>query len=147
MGAGGRMNESETKRDVFKHVPVEKPPFGIADVKKAIPPHCFNRSLSTSFYYLIRDLCFVFSLYYIANNYILLLSPPFTYIAWPLYWFSQGSVMVGLWNIVHDCGHHSFSEYPLLDDTIGLIFHSLVLTPYFSFKYSHRTQFNILEIF
>ncbi|KAM0019651.1 putative fatty acid desaturase domain-containing protein [Helianthus debilis subsp. tardiflorus] len=48
--------------------------------------------------------------------------------------------MVGLWNIVHDCGHHSFSEYPLLDDTVGLIFHSLVLTPYFSFKYSHRTH-------
>ncbi|KAF5777624.1 putative fatty acid desaturase domain-containing protein [Helianthus annuus] len=140
MGAGGRMNESETKRDVFKHVPVEKPPFGIADVKKAIPPHCFNRSLSTSFYYLIRDLCFVFSLYYIANNYITLLSPPFSYIAWPIYWFSQGSVMVGLWNIVHDCGHHSFSEYPLIDNTIGLIFHSLVLTPYFSFKYSHRTH-------
>ncbi|KAM0019650.1 hypothetical protein Hdeb2414_s0025g00658261 [Helianthus debilis subsp. tardiflorus] len=49
MGAGSRMNESETKKDVFKHVPVEKPPFGMADVKKAIPPHCFNRSLSTSF--------------------------------------------------------------------------------------------------
>nr|AGC65502.1 FAD2-5 protein [Carthamus tinctorius] len=141
MGAGGRMNDDATReRDVFKHVPVEKPSFGIADLKKAIPPHCFKRSLTTSFYYLFRDLGLIYAFYYIATKYITHLPQPYSFVAWPLYWIAQGAICMGLWNIVHDCGHHCFSDYQWLDDTIGFICHSFLLTPYFSFKYSHRTH-------
>ncbi|PWA74899.1 Fatty acid desaturase, type 1 [Artemisia annua] len=62
------------------------------------------------------------------------------YIGWPLYWLAQGSFLYGVWVLGHECGHHSFSEYQWIDDTVGFILHSLVMTPYFSFKYSHRSH-------
>ncbi|RZS15607.1 hypothetical protein BHM03_00047467 [Ensete ventricosum] len=36
------------------------------------------------------------------------------------------------------CGHHAFSDNSLLDDVVGLVLHSVLLVPYFSWKYSHR---------
>nr|XP_043613769.1 omega-6 fatty acid desaturase, endoplasmic reticulum-like [Erigeron canadensis] len=129
-----------TNDDVCKRVPIENPPFEYSDLKKAIPPHCFKRSLIRSSYYLLCDLIMVYGLYYIASNYIPLLPKPplLAYMAWPIYWFCQGTLFMGLWTTGHDLGHNSFSEYPWLDDTIGFIIHSSFLTPYFSFKYSHR---------
>ncbi|KAI3817014.1 hypothetical protein L1987_10801 [Smallanthus sonchifolius] len=47
---------------------------------------------------------------------------------------------MGIWSIGHDLGHHAFSEYEWLDDAIGFVVHSTFLTPYFSFKYSHRSH-------
>nr|GFD28518.1 fatty acid desaturase, type 1 [Tanacetum cinerariifolium] len=67
MGAGGQMNVSKTEKDVLKRVPVSKPPFGLADLKKAIPPHCFKRSLIRSFAAFFRDLIIIYSLLYLAS--------------------------------------------------------------------------------
>ncbi|KAG5569060.1 hypothetical protein H5410_058826 [Solanum commersonii] len=119
-------------------VPSSKPPFTLGDVKKAIPPHCFQRSLIRSFSYLIQDLILVSIFYYIANTYFHLLPSPLTYLAWPAYWIAQGCVCTGIWVIGHECGHHGFSDYQWVDDTVGLIFHSALLTPYFAWKHSHR---------
>ncbi|PWA35505.1 Fatty acid desaturase, type 1 [Artemisia annua] len=141
MGAGGQMNVSKLEKDVLKRVPVSKPPFGIGDLKKTIPPHCFKRPLIRSFGSLFHDLILIYSLYYIASHYIPLLPQTLTYVAWPLYWVAQGFMLVRLWVLGHDCGHHAFSEYQWIDD-VGWISSSIRLprTPYFSFKYhSHCT--------
>lgn len=143
MGAGGRMSSpprdgKKSESDVLQRVPYEKPPFTVGDIKKAIPPHCFQRSVLHSFSYVVYDLTIVFILYYLATNYIQLLPHPLPYLAWPLYWIVQGCVCTGIWVIAHECGHHAFSDYQWLDDTVGLILHSALLVPYFSWKYSHR---------
>nr|XP_043636244.1 omega-6 fatty acid desaturase, endoplasmic reticulum-like [Erigeron canadensis] len=140
MGAGGQMNNDKTdaKLDVIKRAPVTKPPFEISDLKKAIPPHCYERNLTRSLYYLFRDIITCFALYQIALNYIPLLPKPLNYVAWPIYWFCQGSLFFGLWAIGHDLGHGSFSEYKWLNDALGFFLHSFLLNPYFSLKYSHR---------
>ncbi len=140
MGAGGRMTASTEGKNVLERQPISKPPFTLGDLKKAIPPHCFKRSALRSFYYVVHDLVIVSIFYYLANTYIPLLPSPLTYLAWPLYWFCQGSVLTGLWVIGHECGHHAFSEYQLLDDTVGFILHSALFTPYFAWKYSHRSH-------
>ncbi|KAM7523327.1 hypothetical protein LguiA_013229 [Lonicera macranthoides] len=139
MGAGGRMS-FPTKEDdnTLKRVPVAKPPFTLGDLKKAIPPHCFNRSLVRSFSYVVYDLTLSFLFYYIVTTYFHLLPRPLTYLAWPIYWALQGCVLTGVWVIAHECGHHAFSDYQSVDDTVGLILHSALLVPYFSWKYSHR---------
>nr|GEU63257.1 fatty acid desaturase, type 1 [Tanacetum cinerariifolium] len=137
MGSGGQMNIPKTERDVIKRVPVSKPSFGISDLKKTIPPHCFKRSLIRSFGSLFRDLVIICSLYYIASTYIPLLPQTLTYVSWPLYWVAQGSMLLGLWCLGHECGHHAFSEYQWIDDAVGFFVHSVTMTPYFSYKYSH----------
>ncbi|KAF4374978.1 hypothetical protein G4B88_004729 [Cannabis sativa] len=118
--------------------PHTKPPFTLSQIKKSIPPHCFNRSLLRSFSYLLRDLFFASLFYYVATSYFHLLPHPLLYMAWPLYWISQGCICFGIWIIAHECGHHAFSDHQWVDDTLGFIFHSALLVPYFSWKYSHR---------
>nr|CAI48076.2 omega-6 desaturase [Capsicum chinense] len=142
MGAGGNMStpttKAEEKKNSLERVPISKPPFTIGDIKKAIPPHCFERSLIRSSSYLVQDLILVYVFYYIASTYIPVLPTPYQYLAWPLYWIFQGSFSTGLWVIAHECGHQSFSDYQWLNDTVGFVLHSALLTPYFSWKYSHR---------
>ncbi|CAN1278168.1 FAD12 [Linum perenne] len=132
----------------MKRSPYSKPPFTLSDIKKSIPPHCFQRSLPRSFSYLAHDLTLVAIFYYIATTYIDLLPNPLPYVAWPIYWAMQGCVFTGwamqgclfiaLWMIAHECGHHAFSDHQWLDDSIGFILHSSLLSPYFSWKHSHR---------
>lgn len=142
MGAGGRMSapatKAEQKKDPLKKAPYSKPPFTLGDIKKVVPPHCFQRSLIRSFSYVVYDLILVSLFYYIATTYFHLLPSPFNYLAWPVYWILQGCVSTGVWVIAHECGHHAFSDYQWVDDTVGLILHSALLVPFFSWKYSHR---------
>ncbi|KAJ8560924.1 hypothetical protein K7X08_027114 [Anisodus acutangulus] len=137
MGAGGNMSAPTTKKPL-QRVPISKPPFTLGDIKKVIPPHCFQRSLIRSLSYVAHDLILVSIFYYIATTYFHLLPSPYSYLAWPAYWIVQGCVCTGIWVIAHECGHQAFSDYPWINDTVGLILHSALLTPYFSWKYSHR---------
>ncbi|MCO5574268.1 hypothetical protein L7F22_028050 [Adiantum nelumboides] len=134
MGAGGRM--SLTSKELGHRAPHEKPPFLVGQLKKAVPPHCFNRSLIKSSSYLLVDLVVAGSLLY-ATKFITSLGV-LGWIAWILYWIVQGCVLTGVWVIAHECGHHAFSDYSLVDDVVGLVLHSCLLVPYFSWKYSHR---------
>ncbi|KAL4573919.1 hypothetical protein LXL04_020740 [Taraxacum kok-saghyz] len=131
-------NKILPNEEPLRRVPYEKPPFTIRDLKNAIPPHCFNRSILTSFSYLIYDLTMSFTLYYLASNYIHILPYNLSYLAWPLYWLFQSSYLGGVWVIAHECGHHAFSNYQWVDDTVGFLLHSSLLCPYFSWQYSHR---------
>ena len=40
----------------------------------------------------------------------------------------------------HECGHGAFSKSPLLNNGAGFILHSSLLTPYFSWRSTHRTH-------
>ncbi|KAK1267673.1 Omega-6 fatty acid desaturase, endoplasmic reticulum isozyme 2 [Acorus gramineus] len=126
------------QHDPLRRVPASKPPFTLSQIKKSIPPHCFNRSIPRSFSYLVFDLIIAFAFYHLSTTYIPLLPSPLNHLAWPLYWLCQGCVLTGVWVIAHECGHHAFSDHQWLDDTVGFILHSSLLVPYFSWKYSHR---------
>ena len=120
--------------------PTEKPPFTIGELRRAIPAHCFVRSLWKSASYLLVDLMMIAGLY-MASTYIDD-APVNGYVKWgllwPLYWFFQGAVGTGVWVISHECGHQAFSESQMVNDAVGLVFHSLLLVPYYSWKHSHR---------
>lgn len=125
------------KSQVVTRVPHTKPPFTLSQLKKAIPPHCFKRSLLCSFSYVAYDLFLAFVLY-TATTYFDRLPRPIPGFLWPIYWTLQGCILTGVWVIAHECGHHAFSDYQWLDDLVGLILHSTLLVPYFSWKISHR---------
>uniref|UniRef100_A0ACD6ABG2 Uncharacterized protein n=1 Tax=Avena sativa TaxID=4498 RepID=A0ACD6ABG2_AVESA len=141
MGPGGRSTTREVKEGhAIQRPPTDKPSFTLAQIKKAIPPHCFDRSLIKSSYYLLRDLAIVAVLLYFSTAVIPAIPaaglPRLA--AWTLYWVAQGCAATGVWVIAHECGHHAFSDYPLLNDALGLVLHSWLLVPYFSWKFSHR---------
>lgn len=149
MGAGGRMTakeqaaqdaaaEGRREDGAIRRVPYEKPPFTLGQIKKAIPPHCFDRSALRSFSYVVHDLAISGVILYLALALLPTLPPALRLLAWPLYWAAQGCVLTGVWVIAHECGHHAFSDSSLLDDLVGLVLHSFLLVPYFSWKYSHR---------
>ncbi|EMS45906.1 Omega-6 fatty acid desaturase, endoplasmic reticulum isozyme 2 [Triticum urartu] len=133
MGAGGRMTEKEREKQellgrtgvgaAFQRSPTDKPPFTLGQIKMAIPPHCFQRSLVKSSSYLVHDLVIVAALLYAALVWIPALPSMLQLGAWPLYWVAQGCVMFGVW---------------VIDDIVGLVLHSWLLVPYFSRKHSHR---------
>ncbi|KAG6476266.1 hypothetical protein ZIOFF_065505 [Zingiber officinale] len=150
MGAGGRMTvqeQEEAKEATLRsgagdkplhRAPIEKPPFTLGQIKKAIPPHCFQRSVLRSFSYVVYDLILSGTFLYFALAVVPQLPTALAVFSWPLYWAAQGCVLTGVWVIAHECGHHAFSDYSLLDDVVGLVLHSALLVPYFSWKYSHR---------
>ncbi|XP_024368750.1 delta(12)-acyl-lipid-desaturase [Physcomitrium patens] len=136
MGKGGRAVGVEEAISPVERAPSSRPPFTVGDLKRAIPPHCFKRSIPRSFSYLIFDLVIISIAVYCTKFFVY--DGLLNWAVWIAYWVVTGCVATGVWVIAHECGHHAFSDYQWLDDTVGLIFHSLLLVPYFSWKYSHR---------
>ena len=128
MGAGGRMMKKEWEKqellgragacEIFQRAPTEKPAFTLGQIKKSILPHCFQRSVIKSFSHVVYDLVIIVSFLYAALVWILALPSMQQLGAWPLYWVVQGCVMNGIWVIAHECGHHTLSDYLLLDNMV-----------------------------
>lgn len=118
--------------------PLAPPPFGVKEIRAAIPAHCFERNMLTSFSHLFQDIAKAAVLAYLAT-YINHPSLPTwaPYLLWPLYWVVQGVVWTGLWVIAHECGHQAFSDYKMVNDAVGLVVHSFLLVPYHSWRISH----------
>lgn len=73
---------------------------------------------------------FTLLLGYLARNYL-----PLTYSMipiWIVYAVITGTVATGVWVLGHECGHFAFSETRWLNDALGLVLHSSLLVPYFS---------------
>ncbi|KAI9019338.1 fatty acid desaturase-domain-containing protein [Phycomyces nitens] len=113
------------------------PDFTIKDIRDAIPPHCLERSTLRSFAYLFQDLFFIFSTAYLASWIDILPSLPLRILLWSVYWVLQSFFGAGLWVLGHECGHQAFSPSKFISDAVGLVIHSSLLVPYYSWKYSH----------
>lgn len=89
--------------------PIGRPTFTLMELKNAIPPHCFERSMVKSLGYLMGDILTIALLlccsYFILEHQFV--PPSFTVIAYPVYWLIQGSFLFGLWVLAHECGELS----------------------------------------
>lgn len=135
MGKGGDASVLHRSSAKAAHrVPVEKPDFTVGTLRKAIPAHCFERSVLRSSAYLGADLLAIAALYF-ASTFIDQPAVPrwLAYgLLWPTYWFFQGAVATGVWVIAHECGHQAFSKWQAVNDAVGLTLHSCLLVPYYS---------------
>lgn len=114
------------------------PDYTIKDILKVIPAHCYQRRLAESMYYVFRDIFWMVTIGYAANNYIHLLPNAFLrFVAWSGYVYAQGLLGTGIWVLAHECGHQAFSDYGWVNDTVGWVLHSYLMVPYFSWKFSH----------
>ncbi|PIA59453.1 hypothetical protein AQUCO_00400377v1 [Aquilegia coerulea] len=109
------------------------PPFKIADIRAAIPKHCWVKDPLKSLSYVLRDLIIVFLLAFIATYFD-------NVVLWALYWAAQGTMFWAIFVLGHDCGHGSFSDSPKLNSFVGLCLHSFILVPYHGWRISHRTH-------
>ncbi|CAN6581459.1 unnamed protein product [Malus baccata var. baccata] len=125
---GGGDGEEEVGFD-----PGAPPPFKLADVKAAIPKHCWVKDPWRSMSYVVRDVAVVFGLA-AAAVYVN------KWFVWPLYWAAQGTMFWALFVLGHDCGHGSFSNNPKLNGVVGHLLHSSILVPYHGWRISHRTH-------
>lgn len=76
-----------------------KPAFSVATLRKAIPKHCWERSLLRSSAYLAGDLAMLAVLVW-ASFHIDSAPVPAALrwlVLWPLYWFFSGAVATGIW--------------------------------------------------
>lgn len=61
------------------------------------------------------------------------------FIVWYLlYSVGQGTLWTGLWVLGHECGHGAFSSNEWVNNSFGLVLHSFLLVPYYSWQYSHK---------
>ena len=75
--------------------PAAPPPFTLADIRGAIPKHCWVKDPWRSVGYVFRDVAVVACLAAGAaflNNWLV----------WPLYWFAQGTMFWALFVLGHD---------------------------------------------
>jgi omega-6 fatty acid desaturase (delta-12 desaturase) len=130
---------ASTKEEKQTSCPLGPPPFTLKNIRDAVPAHCFERSVVKSFYYVAHDLFLVGATLWLASY---IPSAPLLaqIVLWPLYWVIQGIFMTGLWVIAHECGHQSFSPYKGLNNTVGLVLHSLLLVPYHSWRITHSNH-------
>lgn len=123
-----------------KPQPLSKPKFTLKELKAAVPPHCFERSMLKSSLYLAGNIFVCAVLFFGAYAALELKPVPFAWkvLGYLIYWFVQGSYMTGIWVIAHECGHQAFSKNQIVNDVVGAILHSSLFTPYHSWKFTHR---------
>ncbi len=108
-------------------------PFTLADVRAAIPDHCFQPNTARSLAYALWDVGVVAGLFFLAAS----IDQWWFY---PMYWLAQGTMFWALFVVGHDCGHGSFSRYKWLNHLVGHITHTFILVPYHGWRISHRTH-------
>lgn len=75
--------------------PSSPPPFRIAEIRTAIPKHCWVKNPWKSLSYVFRDLCVIFALASVAIRFD-------TWFLWPFYWVAQGTMFWAVFVLGHD---------------------------------------------
>ncbi|ESO96191.1 hypothetical protein LOTGIDRAFT_116269 [Lottia gigantea] len=114
----------------------------ISEIKAAIPNHCFKSTIKQSMYYVFKDIILIIALYCFGHWVLQCNSIILKTALSPVYWFLQGTLLFAVFVLGHDCNHGSFSSYALLNDCLGTVLHSFVMTPYYPWKISHRHHHN-----
>lgn len=114
----------------------------IEEIKRALPRSVFEHRPLVSLTTLARDVAiavlFLWSMVtiktFLAARGLSMIIP----VIWPVYWWLQGLVFTGLWVIGHECAHESFLSSKIGCTLIGLVCHTFLFTPHFSWKATHR---------
>ncbi|KAK4342542.1 hypothetical protein RND71_038358 [Anisodus tanguticus] len=134
MGLGISEIDYKSSNDIeFEFDPSAPPPFRLADIRIAIPKHCWVKDPFRSLSYVFRDLALIAT--FIATAIYL-----DTWLFYPIYWAIQGTIFWAIFVLGHDCGHGSFSDNLLLNNVVGHILHSVILVPYHGWRISHKTH-------
>jgi omega-6 fatty acid desaturase (delta-12 desaturase) len=109
-----------------------------SEVHAALPPAVFEVDTARSLRYAALSVLLTLLPGVLAWNFL-----PLTWAwapVWLLYVLVAGTCATGVWVIAHECGHGAFSKNKLVQDTVGFLFHSALLVPYFAWQRSHAVH-------
>jgi omega-3 fatty acid desaturase (delta-15 desaturase) len=108
----------------------------LSEIKVKLPAHCFRPTVRQSMSYVFKDIIYVALTFFLMYQLEKLFQYGFLF--FPIYWYIQGLLMIIIFLLMkcclvgtlytsffvlgHDCGHGSFSIYPLLNDIVGMYF-------------------------
>lgn len=135
---GGICMDFESKRKETTN-----PALSLSKIRKAVPPKAFEKSLGWSLFYLAFDYAVWIGASYAMYQFVTSpeydsYSPLVRHGVTAVYWNVCGFMMWCLFVVGHDCGHGTFSNYYLLNETIGLLCHGTLCVPYHPWKLSHH---------
>lgn len=111
-GNGGKLQEGAVvnggEGDDVYFDPSAPPPFRVAEIRSAIPKHCWVKNPWRSMAYVIRDILVISSLVTMA-----VYLKHITLVFWPLYWVAQGTMFWAIFVLGHDW-YTFFPFLPLL---------------------------------
>ena len=108
-----------------------------AQVKAAVPKHCFTRDTKKSLGY--AAISVAQSLACLAAGTLIPLKAAFLPL-WVAYAAVAGTGWTGMWVVAHECGHAAFSDNKRLETAVGYLLHTVLLVPYFSWQHSHAVH-------
>jgi len=140
--------EAETVEDIIARIPlsglqgkamrVEKSDIPTkAQVRQAIPAHCFKRNTAKSMMYAAISVAQSAACLWAGT--LIPMKAAFAPL-WLAYAAVTGTVWTGMWVVAHECGHKAFSDNLKLQDAVGYFLHTLLLVPYFSWQRSHAVH-------
>ncbi|KAJ7224123.1 hypothetical protein GGX14DRAFT_648583 [Mycena pura] len=103
-----------------------------------MPPSVFEHRIMISILVLGRDIILAIALAYVMSVCKHWTTGVLQAMVWAAYWWFQGLVFTGIWVVGHECAHGSFLPSGFACNVIGLVCHSFLWTPYFSWKYVHH---------
>jgi len=112
------------------------------ELRSVIPKECFELDTVKSLGYLSVSVLGTGACTAVGIALTSVLNPanPLTWPFWTAYSCVTGTVAMGLWVLAHECGHGAFSKNKALQDAVGYIIHSIMLTPYYSWQRSHAVH-------
>lgn len=140
-------------RDYERRVntPFTPPDIILKEIHDAVPKHLLKPNPWTSSMYVARDFIMSFGLYKLATCISFLDGTSFGQLladwhclkllklsCWLAYWWIQGMIWAGMFFLGHDAGHGSLYRSALANNTVGFVVHTMLLSPYFSWRSTHR---------
>lgn len=130
--------KSSTHEETVTHTKGDASTASMKQLRAAIPNHCFKASNAKSLAYIVQDSLIAAVLAFAAYHLALQSDNWWTKcVTWAAYGFMQGLIMTGVWVLAHECGHQALFTSSVANDFFGFVLHSILLVPYFSWKYSH----------
>lgn len=142
--------EFETRRRKRTFTP---PNLSLKDLHNAIPRHLFERSTLKSSFYVVTHILLTALLHVSAkripttleqlaatSNHPVIVQCLLKPAIWMFFWGWQGMFFAGIWCLGHEAGHDALSPKRWVNSLFGLSLHTFVLTPYYSWRATHRSH-------
>uniref|UniRef100_A0A7S0LS07 Fatty acid desaturase domain-containing protein n=2 Tax=Coccolithus braarudii TaxID=221442 RepID=A0A7S0LS07_9EUKA len=137
MGKGGSSDMKPVRTSLSATIPQPSKEITKRSVRDSIPAHLFERRYTTSFFHLGLDLLTCVVSVVVLQAVLPQLHAVCVPFAWLAYWMYQGINFTALWVLAHECGHGGFTNSRVVNDIVGWVLHSGLLTPYFSWALTH----------